>query len=151
VPINPMNLAGELRHYIEDAGTSVAIAGQELEERVRVQPALQHVLYAAYSDYLREKTDLPLPDFVRAPARSRSWQDAVGARLEPGPAPRTARGSRGHALHLGHDRQAQGLHAYALQRAGDLLSSTFSGAAAAMAQWCSRRCPCSTSPACRRG
>ena len=85
VPINPMNLADELRHYIEDAGTSVAIAGQELEERVSAQPALKHVVYAAYSDYVREKTDLPLPDFVRAPARSRSWKDALGAGLSPGP------------------------------------------------------------------
>jgi fatty-acyl-CoA synthase len=85
VPINPMNLADELRHYIEDAGTTVAISGQELEERVKAQPALKHVLYAAYSDYVREKTDLPLPDFVRAPARSRSWRDAVGAGLAPGP------------------------------------------------------------------
>src|SRR5262249_14594456 len=72
-------------HYIEDAGTQVAIAGQELEERVAAQPALQHVVYAAYSDYVREKTDLPLPDFVRAPARSRSWKDALGAGLAPGP------------------------------------------------------------------
>ena len=85
VPINPMNLADELRHYIEDAGTTVAIAGQELEERVAAQGALQHVVYAAYSDYVREKTDLPLPDFVRAPARSRSWRDAIGAGLVPGP------------------------------------------------------------------
>jgi len=85
VPINPMNLADELRHYIEDAGTTVAIAGQELEERVAAQRALKHVVYAAYSDYVREKTDLPLPDFVRTPARSRSWQDAVGAGLAPGP------------------------------------------------------------------
>ena len=47
VPINPMNLADELRHYIDDAGTAVAIAGQELEERVRAQPALRHVVLAA--------------------------------------------------------------------------------------------------------
>ena len=85
VPINPMNLAEELRHYIDDAGTTVAIAGQELEERVAAQPALEHVVYAAYSDYLREKTDLPLPEFVRAPARLRSWQEAIGAGLAPGP------------------------------------------------------------------
>src|SRR5881394_2193631 len=85
VPINPMNLADELRHYIDDAGTTVAIAGQELEERVAVQPALKHVVYAAYSDYVREKTDLALPEFVRAPARSRSWKDAIGAGLAAGP------------------------------------------------------------------
>ena len=85
VPINPMNLADELRNYIEDAGTIVAIAGQELEERVAAQRALRHVVYAAYSDYVRSATDLPLPDFVRAPARSRSWQDALGAGLAPGP------------------------------------------------------------------
>src|SRR5258706_8527773 len=85
VPINPMNLAEELRHYIEDADTAVAIAGQELEERVAAQSALKHVIYAAYSDYVRSATDLPLPDFVRAPARSRSWRDALGAGLSPGP------------------------------------------------------------------
>jgi fatty-acyl-CoA synthase len=85
VPINPMNLADELRHYIDDADTAVAIAGQELEERVAAQPALKHVVYAAYSDYVREKTDLPLPEFVRAPARSRSWKDAIGAGLAAGP------------------------------------------------------------------
>jgi fatty-acyl-CoA synthase len=85
VPINPMNLADELRHYIDDAGTTVAIAGQELEERVAAQPALKHVVYAAYSDYVRERTDLPLPEFVRAPARKRSWQDAIGAGLAAGP------------------------------------------------------------------
>jgi fatty-acyl-CoA synthase len=85
VPINPMNLADELRHYIEDAGTAVAIAGQELEERVTAQPALRHVVYASYSDYVRSPTDLPLPDFVRAPARSRSWKDALAAGLAPGP------------------------------------------------------------------
>ena len=85
VPINPMNLADELRHYIDDAGASVAIAGQELEERVAAQPALQHVVYAAYSDYVRQRTDLPLPDFVRAPARSRSWKDAIAAELAPSP------------------------------------------------------------------
>jgi len=85
VPINPMNLAEELRHYIEDAGTTVAIAGQELQDRVAVQPALKHVVYAAYSDYVRAPTDLPLPDFVRAPARSRSWRDALDAGLAPGP------------------------------------------------------------------
>jgi fatty-acyl-CoA synthase len=85
VPINPMNLADELRHYIDDAGTTVAIAGQELEERVAAQSALKHVVYAAYSDYVREKTDLPLPDFLRTPARSRSWRDAIDAGLAPGP------------------------------------------------------------------
>ena len=85
VPVNPMNLAEELRHYVEDADATVAIAGQELEDRVRAQPGLRHVVYAAYSDYLRAPTDLPVPDFVRAPARSGSWKDAIGAALVPGP------------------------------------------------------------------
>jgi fatty-acyl-CoA synthase len=85
VPINPMNLADELGHHIDDAGTTVAICGQELAERVAAQRALRHVVYAAYSDYLREQTDLPLPDFVRAPARSGSWKEALGAGLSPTP------------------------------------------------------------------
>src|SRR5256714_10816843 len=29
VPVNPMNLTEELRHYVEDADTAVAISGQE--------------------------------------------------------------------------------------------------------------------------
>jgi len=82
VPLNPMNLTEELRHYVEDAGASTAIVGQELA--ARIAPLGLRLLVAAYSDYIRRPTDLPLPEFVRAPRESASWSEAIEARLEPG-------------------------------------------------------------------
>jgi fatty-acyl-CoA synthase len=85
VPVNPMNRTEELRHYVEDAQTKVAIVGQELYERI-APLGLAQVIVAAYSDYVRTPSDLPLPDFVRAPRAASggiAWRDAIGAALEP--------------------------------------------------------------------
>src|SRR5712664_4477978 len=57
VPLNPMNLTEELRHYVEDAGASTAIVGQALA--ARIAPLGLRLLVAAYSDYIRHPTDLP--------------------------------------------------------------------------------------------
>jgi fatty-acyl-CoA synthase len=87
VPVNPMNRTEELRHYVEDAQTSVAIVGQELYERI-APLGLPHVIIATYSDYLRTPTDLPLPNFLRAPRAASggvAWHDAIGADLDPAP------------------------------------------------------------------
>jgi len=84
VPVNPMNRTEELRHYVEDAQTKVAIVGQELYERI-APLGLPHVIVATYSDYLRTPTDLPLPDFVRAPRAAGggiAWRDAIAAAHE---------------------------------------------------------------------
>ena len=84
VPVNPMNRTEELRHYVQDAQTTVAIVGQELYERI-APLGLPHVIVATYSDYLRT-TDLPLPDFVRAPRAPSdgiAWREAINAALEP--------------------------------------------------------------------
>jgi len=85
VPVNPMNRTEELRHYVDDAQASVAIVGQEVYERI-APLRVPHVIVATYSDFVRAQTDLPVPDFVRAP-RLRSavpWGEAVAARLQPG-------------------------------------------------------------------
>ena len=85
VPVNPMNRTDELRHYVDDAQARVAIAGQELYERIAPLP-LEHVIVATYSDFL-QATDLPVPDFVRAPGiptGGTAWRDAIAAGLEPG-------------------------------------------------------------------
>jgi len=86
VPVNPMNRTEELRHYVEDAQARVAIVGQELYERI-APLAVEHVIVATYSDFIRRATDLPIPDFVRAPrqAAGTAWRDAVAANLQPGP------------------------------------------------------------------
>ena len=97
VPVNPMNRSEELRHYIEDSGASVILAGQELMAQIEPLlgaegsgPGLSHCILAAYSDYIDPATDLPLADFVRAPRAAVSrdgvtvWADALAAGLAPG-------------------------------------------------------------------
>jgi fatty-acyl-CoA synthase len=86
VPVNTMNRTEELRHYVDDAQASVAIVGQELYERIAPLGVL-HVIVATYSESLRKASDLPIPDFVRAPrmqTAGTAWRDAVGAGLVPG-------------------------------------------------------------------
>ena len=86
VPVNPMNRTEELRHYVEDAQASVAIVGQELYDRISPL-GVGDVIVATYSDFLRTPTDLPMPDFVRAPRASTgaiAWREAISAGLAPG-------------------------------------------------------------------
>jgi fatty-acyl-CoA synthase len=90
VPVNPMNRTDELRHYVEDSDAAMAIVGQDVVALIEPISSLRHLLVATYSDYLVEKTNLPLPDFVRAPRQRFSseishWQAALAARLQPGP------------------------------------------------------------------
>ena len=93
VPVNPMNKSGELLHYIEDSDARVAIAAQELfgEIEPHLGKGLDHCILAAYSDYLREPTDLKVPDVVRAPRlepgrkEAMLWKDAIAANCAPGP------------------------------------------------------------------
>ena len=107
VPVNPMNMSDELRHYVQDTGASVAIVPQDLlaqmqpllgaqpEIRAGLQPGgsagLQQLIVAAYSDYLTQPTDLRLPDFVAAPRQSVqgaglvAWHEVLALQLRPAP------------------------------------------------------------------
>jgi len=83
VPVNPMNRTEELRHYVADSDAAVAIAGNDVLREL--EPiGLERVLPVVYSDYLTRTTDLPLPDFVRAPG-SAAWREMLGENLAPGP------------------------------------------------------------------
>ena len=92
VPVNPMNLTNELRHYVKDTGAAVAIVAQDLYPNIAplIGDGLAHILVAAYSDYLRRPTDLRLPDVVAAPRQAIAgpgvtlWQDALARGLRPG-------------------------------------------------------------------
>ena len=93
VPVNPMNRTEELRHYVEDGEARTIVSTQELWDRIAPligTSALEYALIGAHSEYLTTPTDLPLPDFVRAPAAIpsyggvTSWREALGARLAPG-------------------------------------------------------------------
>ena len=84
VPVNPMNRTEELRHYVSDSDAAVAIAGQDVAAQLAPIETLRTVIVAAYSDYLRTPSDLPVPDFVKAPAKDRTWREAIEAGLAPG-------------------------------------------------------------------
>ena len=94
VPINPMNLTEELRKYVADCGAKVAIVAQELWPQAQPLAAdgtLSHVIVAAYSDYLREATDLKVPDAFKLPRQAIAasnvtlWSDALAQNAQPGP------------------------------------------------------------------
>jgi fatty-acyl-CoA synthase len=70
VPVNTMNRSDEVRHYVEDSGATVMLAGQELWPHIEPlidSTGLARCILAAYSDYIDPKTDLPLPEMVKAP------------------------------------------------------------------------------------
>ncbi|OAJ55023.1 long-chain fatty acid--CoA ligase [Paraburkholderia ginsengiterrae] len=94
VPVNPMNRASELQHIFEDSGAKVAFAGEELMEHVRPLSGrhVDHVVVARYADYLRDQTDLPLPDMLTPavePAHASPaagvirWNDALSGGFLP--------------------------------------------------------------------
>lgn len=92
VPANPMNLTEEIRHYVNDAGVSVAICGAEL--RKQLEPlmggaGIGHVIVTAYGDYVTKPTDFQLPDAVQLKNVQLSapgfiyWNDALTAGCAP--------------------------------------------------------------------
>ena len=92
VPVNPMNLTEELRHYVSDSDATVTITGQELLGQVRplLEDGMQHIIVAAYSDYQTQPTDLKVPEVVAAPRLALNepgvtqWLDALAENLQPG-------------------------------------------------------------------
>jgi fatty-acyl-CoA synthase len=94
VPLNPMYLTQEFLRCARDAQATTVIVSQELYSRIEPLIGgadLKRVIVAAYSDYLKAPTDLPVPDFIAAPRMdlSRSgvtlWCDALASDLSPGP------------------------------------------------------------------
>ncbi|WDL95727.1 long-chain fatty acid--CoA ligase [Alicyclobacillus sp. ALC3] len=86
VPMNPMNMTDELRFYIEDCGTRVAVVGQELLDRIEpllAEPVLDQILVTAYGEYVFADGPYNLPDVVKAERRDsdrpglRAWADAL--------------------------------------------------------------------------
>jgi fatty-acyl-CoA synthase len=91
VPVNPMNRAAEVAHYISDSGARVVICAQDLVDQVEGASGtspVDHVIVATYSDYLREAHDYRLPDWLTAPRKKFSgaiaWADVMAANETPG-------------------------------------------------------------------
>ncbi len=93
VPANPMVKGEEFAHYVQDSGARVAIAMQDLYPFVEplVGASLDRCIVGTYADYIDAATDLPVPEFVSAPAsiparaEITAWRDALDAGLAPGP------------------------------------------------------------------
>jgi fatty-acyl-CoA synthase len=93
VPVNPMNLTNELRHYVHDSGAKVAFVAQDLYPRMQplLAEGLATIVVATYSDYLEVATDLKLPEFVAAPRIATdapgavAWTDMMAANCQPAP------------------------------------------------------------------
>lgn len=93
VPVNPMNRAAELRHYVVDTGATTLITTQDLFSVAMAARAsgLRHIVVGAYSDYLRHPTGLAVPDFVRTPrshaggAGVTTWAEALAQNRRPSP------------------------------------------------------------------
>jgi fatty-acyl-CoA synthase len=94
VPVNPMNMTEELKHYVKDTGATTAFVPQDLH--AQMQPlvgdgGLQHLIVVTYSDYLRRPTDLTVPPFVAEPRKtftdigSVAWTEVLAKNLRPGP------------------------------------------------------------------
>ena len=92
IPVNPMNRAGELEHYVSDTGATVCLAGQELADFISPlvgKTYLEQVVVAAYGTYIKGPTDLTLPAEVSAKPQAQtapgtiSWEDALNAGNRP--------------------------------------------------------------------
>ncbi|EZP76956.1 long-chain-fatty-acid--CoA ligase [Parageobacillus genomosp. 1] len=92
VPINPMNTTEELSFYVKDCETKLGIVGQELfakAEPLLSTTPLEHIIVAAYSDYISESSPIALPDEVALPRQTYDhehvyyWTDCLETNLAP--------------------------------------------------------------------
>ncbi len=130
VPVNPMNRAEEFSHYITDPQTKAVVCSADLAGFVdaanRALPAAQRVAQVLVTHYADAMPDGEL-DAAEAPNDDVETMAAGAAcaarrlhrldrRAGGGPCARpcdgTARRPGAAALHLGHDRAAEGLHAH---------------------------------------
>jgi fatty-acyl-CoA synthase len=92
VPVNPMNRTTELEYLISDTQAKAAICSQELLEYLAAhvgKSTLSDIIVTAYGEYLKQPTDLVLPDIVSEPARNCSapgitpWHSVIEAAKAP--------------------------------------------------------------------
>ena len=93
VPVNPMNMTSELRHYLHDTGATTAIIAQDLVEQIAplLDDGLRHVIVAAYSDYIDPARAQNVPPLVATPRHELTangitlWRTMLALALAPGP------------------------------------------------------------------
>ena len=93
VPVNPMNKADELQHYVDDTGADTVIVSQELYGNIQKlnHPDVQHIILACYGDYLKAETTLNVPAFVKderlvvSNPKVHAWLKALDLNRQPSP------------------------------------------------------------------
>ena len=94
VPVNPMNLADELRYCVANSGARTVLAAQELFEQAHPllnSGDIDSLIVHAYSDYLTEPTDVSVLDAVSVPRKALTapgialWTDVLARELSPAP------------------------------------------------------------------
>ena len=90
VPMNPMLVAEEFRYVLKDSGAKVVITTTDLYPRIAEvcrEMGVSDVIVGSYKDYLPERPELPVPEFMlQAPARiegTRDWTTTLAT--APGP------------------------------------------------------------------
>ena len=133
VPVNPMNRADEFSHYITDPQSKAVICSADLAgyrgrgqrsalpEAQRAAAGAGDALHRRHarrparpgrSARLRRCCRLAARRPRRCPPAPSRWADALAAAPPPPAAHGRARRPGAAALHLGHHRPAQGLHAH---------------------------------------
>ncbi len=107
VPVNPMNKADELGHYLLDAGAQVAIASADIADELLVAadrqaqaPVLRHLVVVDWADVLPAVSDsgiglwpeawkhwllAPAPGLQAATVTLHAWRELLAREAEPAP------------------------------------------------------------------
>ena len=92
VPVNPMNLTGELRHFVADSDARTMLTAQELyplAAPLLQEGVLDHIIVASYAEYAGEPASEELPEVAAAAPEEIIgpgvvlWRDALAAQLPP--------------------------------------------------------------------
>jgi len=86
VPVNPMNRAAELAHYLSDSGAKIIVCAQNLLDQVKsatLSRPLDQTIVATYSDYLPPEPEYALPAWMTEPRQEHAgtvaWADVIAA------------------------------------------------------------------------
>ncbi|MGA3118786.1 MAG: long-chain-fatty-acid--CoA ligase [Syntrophobacteraceae bacterium] len=79
VPLNPMLVPKEFSHLLSDSGAKVVVTTTDLYPRIADacrDNGVSQIIVGSYKDYLPEKSELPVPEFMlQAPARIEGMRD----------------------------------------------------------------------------
>lgn len=90
VPLNPMNTATELRHYLDDCGAEVALVMGNVAQRMRQAAQgtrLRLIVQSVFTDYLPQPGPFAVPDWMLErhllDASCVAWRDALAPKHPP--------------------------------------------------------------------